>query len=243
MNSQLVQDYEQFFGRKYLSKDIFDYYPEATIIPQYLRTHFPRAEVVLDLGFGTGLWFWASFLPSLKQLDGIDLYEEALDEANEVFRLNHIPDGYAVAHNHIGDSFMMNDLANLKSKAGNFAFQDYRETWPPPIGITKYDLVTEHGGGFGQMDSQGDITDVIKQIARVLKDDGYFFFLNFRMKYALTVEDQLDRVPKAGFHLSRKVLFECVKAGGMKMVDFHTVLHPMSKTGIDRCYYGYAKLP
>jgi SAM-dependent methyltransferase len=242
MDNNLIEDYEGYFGRKYLSKDIFDYYPEATVIPQYLREHFPQAEIVLDLGFGSGLWFWASFLPSLKQLDGIDLYEEALDEANCLFRLDQIPDGYALAHSRIGDSFTMSDLVNLQSKAGNFIFQDYRMPWPEPVGTTKYDLVTEHGGGFGQMGSQEDITGVIKEIARVLKDDGYFFFLNFRMAYSLAMENQLDRVPKAGFHLSRKVLFECVRAGGMKMVDFHTVLHPQSKTGIERCYYGYAKL-
>lgn len=108
----------------------------------------------MDLGFGTGLWFWASFLPALQQIDGIDLYQEALEEASRVFEVDRVSAGYRVAHAKVGQVFTLSDLKQLKQKRGRFAFQDYREAWPETILRTQYDLVTEHRGGLGQMNSE-----------------------------------------------------------------------------------------
>jgi ubiquinone/menaquinone biosynthesis C-methylase UbiE len=98
MGSNLIKAYYRTFGNKYHQEDIFRQYPETRLIPAYLRTHFADARVVLDLGFGTGLWFWATFLSSLERLDGIDASPEALEEADRVFDRAEVPAGYRLAH-------------------------------------------------------------------------------------------------------------------------------------------------
>jgi hypothetical protein len=54
MDRKLVDQYWDQYGKKYVSRDVFSFYPEAKIIPHYLLQHFADAGIVLDLGFGSG---------------------------------------------------------------------------------------------------------------------------------------------------------------------------------------------
>jgi SAM-dependent methyltransferase len=181
MGTNRIKAYYRSFGNKYQREDIFRQYPETRLIPAYLRAHFADERVVLDLGFGTGLWFWASFLSSLERLDGIDSSPEALEEADLIFDLPTVPEGFRMAHENSGSTFTRRDLELLRSKRGRFYFFDYRAPWPAEIERNHYDLVTEHGGGFGQMDSDQQLIDAVGQCAGVLKPAGRLLFVNFVM--------------------------------------------------------------
>src|SRR5512146_3062912 len=126
-------------GSKYRRAAIFREYPETRTFLAYIRQHCAGARQVLDLGFGTGLWFWASFLPALKRLDGIDLYPEALTEADRVFEQTVVPEGFRKAHAAIGQNYSRENLKELRGKRGRFFFQDYRLPWPEEIRQTRYD--------------------------------------------------------------------------------------------------------
>lgn len=125
MDQQAIKDYVTRFGRRFLYTDVLEKYPETKVIPSYAKGHFPKAETVLDLGFGTGIWFWASFLPSLERIDGFDLYQESLNEAERVLNLPEVPEGYIAAHAHIGDTYTLADFKKLQKAKGNLFIQDY----------------------------------------------------------------------------------------------------------------------
>lgn len=216
-----VAAYENNYQNKYLDRQIFRFYPEAKIIPLYFYDNFQEAETVLDLGFGGGLWFWASFLPSLKRLDGFDLHPEALAAVNDVFDRQEVPPGFIVAHAYIGLDFTYNDLMGLQEKEGEFVFQDYRDDWPENILVHEYDLVAEHGGGFGEMGMR-DIARVLNKISNVLAPGGRFFFMNFN---TVIGQEKMDRL---------------LEGAGLELADYHTVSHPPTPLGVERFFYGYA---
>jgi SAM-dependent methyltransferase len=236
----MVKTYLREYGEKYYHEDIFKHYPEARIIPAYIKRHFAQAKVVLDLGFGSGLWFWASFLPALERIDGIDLYREALEEASRVFEVDRVPAGYRVAHEKIGQNFTLSDLKQFKHKRGYFAFQDYREPWPEILARTRYDLVTEHGGGLGQMSSDAEVVAVIKRISQVLKPSGYLLFVNFVMKSS-ALEQKLGRTPSPAWRLRKELFEEGVTRAGMKLMDCQVLDHPPEMENVEEFFYGYAQ--
>ena len=175
MVTNLIHQYFNFYSKHYFSRDIFSHYPEAKYIPQYMQQHFNKARVVLDLGFGTGLWFWASFLPSLERLDGIDRYPQALKHANEIFEKKRTPSGWRKAHQNIGEAFNLADIRRLKRSCGNYFFSDYRQKWPDEIKENTYDLIAEHGGGLAQVESREALAAVTLKIAKALAPGGDFF--------------------------------------------------------------------
>jgi SAM-dependent methyltransferase len=240
LDKQWVKAYYREYGEKYYQENIFRYYPETTTFPGYIQDHFNQAKIVLDLGFGTGLWFWASFLPALEKLDGIDLYREALQEANRIFEADRVPAGYRVVHEKVGQTFTLSDLRQLQQKQGYFAFQDYRNPWPEAIVQTRYDLVTEHGGGLGQMNSDAEVMAVIQKIAQVLKPSGYLLFMNLIMKPSV-LEQQLGQVPAPSWSLRPELFEEALMEARMKLLDFH-LLHPPSEVeNVEKFFYGYAQ--
>ena len=241
-DNQLVKAYVRSFGRPYLEADIFERYPETRIIPAYIKSHFPHARHVLDLGFGTGLWFWASFLPALQRIDGMDLYPEALAEADLAFSGDGVPAGFRLAHAAIGSCFTMADLQALAGKRGRFFFQDYRQAWPSAIADARYDLVTEHGGGIGQMSSDAEVIEVVRRAAGVLLPGGHFLFANFVMR-ASGLERQVGRVPSPAFRLRPRLLHTAVQQAGLSMVDFHTLQEPAGMPDVRTFIYGYAEKP
>ncbi len=243
MSGSLVRAYLRQFGDMYLSQDILTEYPEARTIPRYIREHFALAQVVLDLGFGPGLWFWASFLPALKRLDGFDAYPEALEEAERVFQLERVPAGYRIAHAAVGEDFTLLDLKALKLKRGHRVIQDYLEPWPDEIAQTRYDLVAEHGGGLGDMQSEDDFRAVIRKSAAVLKPAGCMLFVNFQMKERSELARQLGK--SAGFQLSLSagLYHQAVEQAGMRMIDFHSIDQPTDMPRVQTFLYGYAQKP
>jgi SAM-dependent methyltransferase len=240
MDTGLIKAYYRTFGNKYHQDDIFRQYPETKLIPAYLRTHFADARTVLDLGFGTGLWFWASFLSSLKRLDGIDASPEALEEADKVFGLREVPAGYRLAHERAGSTFTARDLDLLRAKRGRFFFLDYRAPWPAEIPRDHYDLVTETGGGFGQMDADQQVIDAVGQCARILKPAGRLLFVNFVMT-PKRIEKEVGKVPAPSFCLRQSLFEDAVARAGLSMVDFHTVERPSDMPGVETFFYGFAR--
>jgi SAM-dependent methyltransferase len=182
MIENLIHRYYEYYSKHYFSKNIFGYYPETEFIPLYIQQHFHCAGIVLDLGFGTGLWFWASFLPNLERLDGIDLYPQAINYANQIFKKNRVPSGWRKAHQNIGENITINDIQNLKKRGGKYFFSDYRKKWPDGIRDSTYDLITEHGGGLTKVNSSDELICVIKKISKALKHGGNFFFMNLEME-------------------------------------------------------------
>jgi hypothetical protein len=235
MDEKLVDQYWNQYGTKYLSRNITRYYPETKIIPQYIVQNFAQAGIVLNLGFGTGPWFWASFLPNLVRLDGIDLHPEALAAADRVFEQNRVSPGYARIHRQLGRKFTRDELKALMGKRGNFFFFDYTKPWPKEIVRNRYDLITEHGGGFGEMKSESELVASVKHCAKVLKKGGCLFFANFQMK-TVSVSPAI--------RLTERVLVQAAWRAGMEMIDFQT--HTPTKrdratSSIDKMFYGYAK--
>ena len=182
MAENLIHRYFDYYSKHYFSKNIFGYYPETKFIPFYIKQHFSKAGIVLDLGFGTGLWFWASFLPNLERLDGIDLYPQALDYATKIFNKKRVPSGWLRAHQNIGEDITIDDIQRLKKHCGKYFFSDYRKRWPGGIRNSTYDLITEHGGGLAQVVSSDELIRVIKKISKALKHGGNFFFMNLEME-------------------------------------------------------------
>ena len=240
MGSNLIKAYYRSFGNKYHQRDIFKQYPETRLIPGYLRTHFADARVVMDLGFGTGLWFWASFLSSLERLDGIDASPEALEEADRLFDLSEVPAGFRLAHEHAGSTFTEHGRELLRAKRGHFYFFDYRTAWPVEIPRDHYDLVTEHGGGFGQMDADQQVIDAVAQCARILKPAGRLLFVNFVMT-PQGIEEEVGKVPAPSFCLRQSLFEDAVDHAGMTMVDFHTVERPAGMPDVETFFYGFAR--
>jgi len=237
---QLLKAYYEEFGGGYFQPGVFEQYPETKTIPGYIAEHFGGARHVLDLGFGTGLWFWASFLRSLERLDGIDEHPEALKEADKVFQAPAVPAGFQAAHARIGQDFTLNDVRRLKSKRGHFVFQDYRRSWPDVLCNTRYDLVTEHGGGFGTMSSDDEIVAVVRQVAQVLKPAGHVLFVNFVMAPS-ALERRIGRVAPPAFRLREELFRRAVEQAGLLMVDFHALAGPADMPGVEEFFYGYAQ--
>ncbi|MGE5140502.1 MAG: hypothetical protein ACM3JD_13625 [Rudaea sp.] len=227
------------FAAKYLCADIFEHYPEARILPGYLRDHFQDAEVVLDLGFGTGLWFWASFLPALKRLDGLDLRREALVEADRIFEEATVPEGLCKAHAAIGQNYSREDLQELREKRGRFFFQDYRLPWPEEIRQTRYDLVTEHGGGLADLCGEQEFVQVFQKSAEVLKARGYMLFANFRFKHPSDLPD----CPSSSEHvpLDSELYSRAAEQAGMTVVDLQIAERPPEMPRVETFVYGYAQ--
>ncbi len=241
MSQNLVQAYLRGFGDKYLDQDIFAEYPEARILPAYLKKHFAAAETGLDLGFGSGLWFYASFLPALKRLDGFDAYPEALEEADRIFECDEVPAGYRLAHAILGEEFGLHDLCGLKKKRGRLIIQDYREPWPVEIIETRYDLVTEHGGGLVEMRSEDEFKAVIRKSAQVLKPSGCMFFMNLFFKERSVLAEQLGKTTPPIRHLGPELYHQSVEQAGMKMIDFHAIDNPPEMPRVQTFFYGYAQ--
>ncbi len=232
MDPKLVDQYWNQYGKNYLSRNITRFYPETKIIPQYLVTNFSEAAIVLDLGFGTGAWFWASFLPGLVRLDGIDLHPEALEAADRVFEQGGVPGGFALVHRRLGRKFTEQDMRTLAGKRGDFFFFDYTRTWPRKIKRNHYDLVTEHGGGFGEMKGEDELSASVRHCAGVLKKGGSLLFVNFHMS---TSPD---------FSLDEGMISRAIQNAGMKMMDFQTTSLRKNEritSSIKKMFYGYAQ--
>ncbi len=237
MKPKLVDQYWDQYGKKYLSREIFSCYPETKIIPQYILREFTQSQIVLDLGFGTGLWFWASFLPNLLRVDGIDLHPEALEAADKVFRLDGVPEGYALVHRKLRRKFTRDDLDELAGKRGAFFFFDYTKRWPRKIKKNHYDLITEHGGGFGELKTKDEVSASIRHCADALKPGGCLFFVNFQMKSSSASKS---------FRLSEEVLSQSIQRAGMERIDFKTTTLRKGdriKSSIEKIFYGYAQKP
>ncbi len=241
MNNSSIEPYLKQFGSSYLGGGIFQDYPETKIIPRYIKQHFSQAEVVLDLGFGTGLWFWASFFPRLKRIDGFDLYPEAVTEADRVFAFNGIPEGFCVAHRHIGEEFSLSDLQALEKKRGYLVIQDYRQPWPEQIIKTRYDLVTEHGGGLGALGSEREFVEVTKLCAQVLSPCGSMLFVNFAFKKPSPFEEHLREDRSRAVHLRGDLFLQSVEHAGMRMIDFHAIHEPRDMPDVQTFFYGFAQ--
>lgn len=238
MNQQAIQDYITGFGRRFLEADLLDKYFEMKIIPGYLAKNFPNARTVLDLGCGTGLYFWASFLPLLERLDGIDLYKEFISEADRVINLDKVPDGYQMAHEFLGQTFTLDDLHKLKAKRGNLVIADFRKHFPDPIASSRYDLVTEFGS-IGEVQTNAEFIDVVKRSAEVLKQGGSMMFVNFLEREIDTPAQALGRFTPDSLELGEPLFHEAVQKSGMIMVDFNSV---NQKEGpIKTFFYGFAR--
>lgn len=239
MDEQAIQEYVAGFGRRFLYKDVLEKFPETKIIPAFLKKNFFHAETVLDLGFGTGIWFWASFLPSLKRIDGFDIYQQALDEADRVLNLSEVPDGYMEAHKYLGESYTTEDFVKLREKRGNLLSQNYLASWPESIANIQYDLVTEYGG-IGEVETNQQFKDIIKKSAQVLKPGGEMMFVNFLEKEVGELEKKLGRHTPDSLHLSTGLFEEAVEEAGMNMVEFHAIDHPEGMPIMQTFFYGYA---
>ncbi len=242
-NRRLIHSYLRQFGSKYLHGDVFKEYPETRVLPAYIKEHFSAAELVLDLGFGTGLWFWASFLPSLKRIDGFDLFPEALVEADRVFELAEVPEGYRAAHRQVGEDFRLHQLQELRKKRGALVIQDYRQPWPLEMMHSGYDLVTETGGGFAELTSDQELMELVSRCALVLNGGGRLFFVNFVTK----VPSEFGRCLRENVPAMRQVrsdLFErAVRQAGLRMADFHSIEQPPEMPDVQTFLYGYAEKP
>ena len=193
----------------------------------------------MDLGFGTGLWFWASFLPALKRLDGIDLYPEALTEADRVFEQTVVPEGFRKAHAAIGQNYSRENLKELRGKRGRFFFQDYRLPWPEEIRQTRYDLVTEHGGGLADLCGEQEFVQVFQKSAEVLKPRGRMLFANFRFKHPSDLPDcppRSEHVP-----LESELYSRAADRAGMNLEDLHIAERPQEMPRVETFVYGYAQ--
>jgi SAM-dependent methyltransferase len=220
MANNLIHQYYDYYLKHYFSRNIFSHYPEAKYIPQYLQQHFSTARIVLDLGFGTGLWFWASFLPSLERLDGIDMYPQALKHANEVFEKKRTPSGWRKAHQNIGEAFSLADIRRLKRSCGNYYFSDYRNQWPGEIQENTYDLITEHGGGLAQVESREALAAVTQNIAKALAPGGDFFFMNLEMEPD-EVEKKLGNVEeKASVDFTHELFLSVARRANLVLKEF-----------------------
>jgi SAM-dependent methyltransferase len=239
-DKQLIKAYLREYGEKYYQADIFKSYPETKFFPTYIARHFDQAKIVLDVGFGSGLWFWASFLPALERIDGLDLYPEALEEANGVFEVDQVPPGFREAHSQLGHIFTLTQLKQLKQKQGYFVFQDFRNPWPEEIVQTHYDLVTENGGGLGQLASVGEVSAVLQKIGQVLKPSGYFLFMNF-MTEPTILEQKLGHVESPSWRFRPDLLKNALKLAKLKLVDFYVENYPGGTENRERFFYGYAQ--
>lgn len=243
MKNASVGPYLKEYAEGYIRSGIFRQYPEAKILTGYMKQHFAGAEQVLDLGFGTGLWFWASFLPSLKRIDGFDLFPEALEQADRVLAHDDVPDAFRQAHAYIGETFELGDLRRLGEKRGNLVIQDYRDPWPEAIQRSRYDLITEHGGGLGELRSDEEFVDIVQRCGRVLKASGCMLFVNFTMKEHSRFERYLRGDEVWTVNLREELFLRAAKEAGMNMVDLHTVREPADMPGVQTFFYGYAQKP
>ncbi len=243
MEHDLLSEYLAGFGASYLGPDILREIPEAGFLPAYIRAHFPESRLVLDLGFGVGLWFWASFLPSLVRIDGIDLHLEALVEADQVFSCACVPEGYRIAHRKIGSSLTRGDLQELANKRGCLAIQDYRAPWPDDIAVSRYDLVTEHGGGLADADSEEDFVAVFAQAGRVLRPGGCLFFANFLFRERSVLARRLGYSARPEINLDQDLYLRAIQQAGLRLVDFHKLEPSSDATRVETMFYGYAEKP
>ncbi len=238
MNTRAIEDYVNGFGRRFLEANLLDKFFEMKIIPEYIKRNFPDAKVVLDLGYGTGLYFWASFLPSLEQLDGLDLYQEFLDEADRVINLNTVPEGYRLAHDYLHETFTVNDLHKLKTKRGTVVVGDFRKPFPESIASTQYDLITEFGS-IGEVTTNSEFIEVIKRSAQLLKPNGSILFVNFLERQIDSSAQALGRYTPDSLQLREELFQQAVKEAGMEMIDFNTVEQPEGP--IKTFFYGFAR--
>lgn len=232
-----VESYVTGFGRRFLEADLLEKFPEMKVLPQYLKTHFSGAKDVLDLGCGTGLYFWASFLPSLQRIDGIDLYQEFVDEADRVVSLDQVPEGYRQAHEYIGESFTIEDLKRLKAARRTIAVGDFRKPFPEPIASTQYDLVAEFGS-LGEVATHDEFTNVVKRSAALLHPGGAMMFVNFLERQVDSDAQALGRFTHDSLTLNEDLYRQAVKEAGMELVDFHAVDQPEGP--IETFFYGFA---
>lgn len=232
-----VEAYITGFGRRFLEADLLEKFPEMKILPKYLKIHFPNAKTVLDLGCGTGLYFWASFIPSLRHLDGIDLYQEFINEADRVVNMDQVPEGYKLAHNYIGEPFVADDFKRLKAVRGAILVGDFRKPFPEPISSTQYDLITEFGS-IGEVATNTEFIDVVKRSAALLRTGGAMMFANF-LEHKVDSEAQaLGRFTPDSLTLNEYLYRKAVQESGMEIVDFHAVDQPEGP--IKTFFYGFA---
>jgi len=240
---QVIRAYITGFGRRFLAADLLEKFPETKTIPSFIRSRFVAARTVLDLGFGTGIWFWASFLPALERIDGVELYQEALDEAERVLHLPEVPDGYAAAHNYLGESYTIEQFRELQRTRGHLVAGDVFGDWDPQIANSCYDLVTEYGG-LGKLETTDQFMEIVARCAQVLNPGGAMFFVNFVEKQLTPIEKKLgEEIPQV-LQWGLALFEQAVQAAGMELKEFYELDQPEGMTNIQTFMYGYAtKIP
>lgn len=203
--------------------------PEIVVLPAYINSHFAKAQIVLDLGFGNNIWFWASFLPSLKKIDGIDISEKALKESEKILNADKLPSGYKEAHETLGSDFKLKDLHNLKNKKGNLIVQDYKGPWPGELLSTRYDLITEYDS-FSELNNDQDFKNAIKKAASLIKPNGYLMLMDFKDNY---ISPHLN--------LSQQLYLESIKEAKLELINLHTITKPEGMLNIEQFFYGFAQ--
>jgi hypothetical protein len=121
--------------------------------------------------------------------------------------------------------------------------QDYREPWHPAIANTHYDLVTEHGGGLGEMRTASEFQALFRKSAQVLKPAGSMFFVNFVMLTRSDLAERLGKGAPPSVRLAPELYCAAVERAGWRMMDWRAVEAPPELPRVQRFFYGYARKP
>ena len=178
-------------------------------------------------------------MPTLKRIDGFDIYQQALDEADRVLNLPEAPIGYVAAHKYLGEAYTNADFQKLRDTRGNLIIQDFLQSWPEAIAGSEYDLITEYGG-IGEVETNQQFKDVIAKSAAVLKPGGSMVFVNFLEKEVPDLERELGRYTPDGLKLGTPLFETAVVDAGMEMVEFHAIDNPIGMPIMQTFFYGYA---
>ncbi|MGE5138639.1 MAG: hypothetical protein ACM3JD_04185, partial [Rudaea sp.] len=128
-------------------------------------------------------------------------------------------------------------------KRGVLVIQDYLESWPREILQTQYDLVTEHGGGLGDMQSEDEFKGVFKRAAQVLKPGGCMLFANFLFNERSPLAERIGKGGLQALPLSRELYREAAEQAGMSIADFHAIDTPPDMPRVSTFLYGFAQKP
>jgi hypothetical protein len=141
--------------------------------------------------------------------------------------LDGVSEGSALVHGALDRRFTEDDLRRLASRRGKFFFFDYTKPWP--------DLITEHGGGFGEMKSKDELTASVMHCKSALKKDGCLLFVNFQMEAAPGSEE---------FCLNEAMLSGAIEKAGLKIVEFRTATpreEDRNTSSVEKMVYGHAR--